>query len=977
MNPIPTTNAMKPAAGKGVPSFPTPVIKDTVIVEVVNAWKGDYIPLEYGAKWDDHPHASQQGSFPDHKLINQAPTSEDGQWVKRIWANDRVDQDTYNYAIKYSGGSDAHPIYIRTYLEPRETYAPVLDGTTDPLFPGAFLVDEEVTRTEGEFDSRYVQVTRVYETLPGPVIPTKRINERGDLETVNTQVVPPNTAPDPDGLFVTQTQVAQDEVSKGVKTTATVPSHSQLLIKEKKEGLLGETITTDDIVLPSTTPDDLSQSVVASTVQQTSATKAVKRTTTASGPTSLTQKSKDGKLIGDVTITESVVAPNSNPDAVSTSVLASEVKQVDSGKAIKRNTVLNSTPTLLGSDSKGGLLGQTTVSETVVNSGTTADAPTLSIVSSSVEPIDSVRSRKTTITSTGPTTLTGKEKKEGLLGETTITESIVAAGENPDALSQIILSSSVEPIDSAKSKKTTIVSTGPTSLTQRSKDGKLLGDIVITESIVAPTASPDSPSGVNTGIISSEIKQLDGGKALKRNTSLNSTPTLLGSETKPGLLGTTITEETVVPSGTGAAALTLNIVSSSVDAIDASRSRRIIQTSNGPTSLIGRQKRDGLLGETTTTESIVASNAQPDNLSASIVSSEISPIDSAKSKKTTTVSSGPTSLVGRTRKQGLLGETVVTESIVAANATADPLSLTVISSQVEPIDSAKSKKTTEESTGPTSLAGRTINSFGVSETITESIVVPAQSVDLTGLVVADQISPIDSEKSKRERRVLVNMPDNYDYYETVSNEKVVIKNTVQILRRNDPLNPIPIPVVDSTTLDVQDTPLEFPWIRRVTKSIPTNLPPSRIEWDVITYTFPGIIYSWKARLQNEEVKANLAFFDNRYPVSMTVASRNEISYHAENDPALDLSSLEFFRVITRPWARIYFNIPDNTIHPPAPITITGQSVERGGIAFDISGGQGSEPSFYTPGDEILIGAETKLWWGGIYIKKLVYVKEPI
>jgi len=561
MNPIPTTNAMKPAAGKGISSFPTPVIKDTVIVEVVNTWKGDYIPLEYGAKWDDHPHASQQGNFPDHKLINQAPTSEDGQWVKRIWANDRVDQDTYNYAIKYSGGSDAHPIYIRTYLEPRDTYAPVLDGTADPLFPGAFLVDEEVTRTDGEFDSRYVQVTRVYETLPGPVIPTKRINERGDLETVNTQVVPPNTAPDPDGLLVTQTQVAQEEVSKGVKTTATVPSHSQLLVKEKKEGLLGETITTDDIVDPATTPDNLTTSIVASTVQQVSKTKAVKRTTTASGPTS--------------------------------------------------------------------------------------------------------------------------------------------------------------------------------------------------------------------------------------------------------------------------------------------------------------------------------------------------------------------------------------------------------------------------------LAGRTINSFGVSETITESIVVPEQSVDLTGLVVADQISPIDSAKSKRERRVLVNMPDNYDYYETVSNEKVVIKNTVQILRRNDPLNPIPVPVVDSITLDVKDTPLEFPWIRRVTKSIPTNLPPSRIEWDVITYTFPGIIYSWKARLQNGEVKASLTFFENRYPISMTVASRNEISYHAENDPALDLSSLEFFRVITRPWARIYFNIPDNTIHPPAPITITGQSVERGGIAFDISGGQGSEPSFYTPGDEILIGAETKLWWGGIYIKKLVYVKEPI
>lgn len=173
MNPIPTTNAMKPAPGKGISSFPTPVIKDTVIVEIVNAWSGSYTPLEYGTKWDDVPHASVQGSYPDHKLISQSPNSEDGQWVKRIWANDRVDQDTYNYAIKYSGGSDAHPIYIRTYLLPRETYQPVPDLSPDPLFPGALLVDEEVARTEGEFDSRYVQVTRVYETLPGPIISSK------------------------------------------------------------------------------------------------------------------------------------------------------------------------------------------------------------------------------------------------------------------------------------------------------------------------------------------------------------------------------------------------------------------------------------------------------------------------------------------------------------------------------------------------------------------------------------------------------------------------------------------------------------------------------------------------------------------------------------------------------------------------------------------------------------------------------------
>jgi hypothetical protein len=574
MNPIPTTNAMKPAPGKGVSSYPTPVIKDTIIVEVVNAWKGNYVPLEYGAKWDDAPHASVQGSFPDHKLISQAPNSEDGQWVKLIWANDRVDQDTYNYAIKYSAGSDAHPIYIRTYLEPRETYTPVPDLSPDPLFPGAFLVDEEVTRTEGEFDSRYVQVTRIYETLPGPIVRSKRINERGDLETIEKQTVPPSTNPDPDGLFVTQTQVVLEDVSKGEKTTATVPSYSQLLIKENKEGLLGETVTTDDIVDPATQPDPLSQTIVASVVQQTSATKAVKRTTTASGPTSLTQKSKDGKLLGDVTITESVVAPNTNPDTptgVETGILSSEVKQIDSGKAIKRNASLNSTPTLLGSEKKAGLLGETTTTEMVVAAGTTADGLTQSVVASSVEPIDATRSRKVTQTSSGPTTLTGKEKKDGLLGETTVTRSIVPSGSEPDQLSETIVSSSVSPIDSAKSEKTTITLTGPINLGGKKNSSGLLGEQTITESIV-PAGSQATPLSLN--VVSSEVSPIDSAKS--KLTTVSGGPSSLSTtslvDSQLGLVEATVQKSIVAPNTqpTG----TLTKTKDSIEPIDSAKSQR-------------------------------------------------------------------------------------------------------------------------------------------------------------------------------------------------------------------------------------------------------------------------------------------------------------------------------------------------------------------------------------------------------------------
>jgi hypothetical protein len=256
MNPIPTTKAMAPAPGKGVSSYPTPVIKDTIIVEVVNAWKGDYVPLEYGAKWDDVPHASVQGSFPDHKLISQAPNSEDGQWVKRIWANDRVDQDTYNYAIKYSAGSQEHPIYIRTYLEPRETYAPIPDLTPDPVYPTAVLVDEEVTRTEGEFDSRYLQVTRVYETLPGPQLLGKQMVTQFGGAVVDTkkQTVVAGTSIAPD-FRTLQAEVSPEDTSKSVLQTVELPSdQSWPALVTEKDGPFNERIVITSQVVPAETP---------------------------------------------------------------------------------------------------------------------------------------------------------------------------------------------------------------------------------------------------------------------------------------------------------------------------------------------------------------------------------------------------------------------------------------------------------------------------------------------------------------------------------------------------------------------------------------------------------------------------------------------------------------------------------------------------------------------------------------------------
>lgn len=261
MQPIKTVNAMNPAPAKGIQSLPTPVIDDVIITEVVNAWKGNYQNLEYGTMWDSVPHGSQQGSFPEHKLVFQQVSSEDGQWVKRIWVNDRVNQDSYNYAIKYSSGSQQHPIYTRTYIVPREGYAPLPDGTPDPLFPGAVLVDEEVNRSEGELDSKYISVTRVYETLPGPMLSGKQMVTQfgGGVVDVKQQMV--FTGAGATGVEISpnfrtiQASISPEDSTKSVIQTSELPSGEEWpILTSINDGPFNERIILTSKVVPSGMP---------------------------------------------------------------------------------------------------------------------------------------------------------------------------------------------------------------------------------------------------------------------------------------------------------------------------------------------------------------------------------------------------------------------------------------------------------------------------------------------------------------------------------------------------------------------------------------------------------------------------------------------------------------------------------------------------------------------------------------------------
>jgi hypothetical protein len=162
-------------------------------------------------------------------------------------------------------------------------------------------------------------------------------------------------------------------------------------------------------------------------------------------------------------------------------------------------------------------------------------------------------------------------------------------------------------------------------------------------------------------------------------------------------------------------------------------------------------------------------DSSPDEDSVNTISSEVEPIDVAKSKKTTITVPARAILSGGKSSSGLLGTTSVTDSIVAYPASPDSLTWTgnngIVESSVEPISATKAKKTTIQSSGPVKLTANTLieSQLGlVKASVEKSIVDPnTEPTSVNGLkVVKDSITKLDNVKSERE---LVNVdvwPEN-------------------------------------------------------------------------------------------------------------------------------------------------------------------------------------------------------------------------
>jgi hypothetical protein len=185
----------------GVPQYPTPLVPDfatrnghIILVEKVSAEKGSYTPqpLDGSITYKKR----DAGKWPSTLyLVYQKPT-EDGEYVYNYWANDRTlaSQDPWNYGLTYQDEHPDYPIITRLYIVPRNQYTPLALGSTDPVFGGDATITKQQMAEFGDDNplrSRYVQVQRVYETIPGPVVAGYQYDDAFEANlTISKQIVP-------------------------------------------------------------------------------------------------------------------------------------------------------------------------------------------------------------------------------------------------------------------------------------------------------------------------------------------------------------------------------------------------------------------------------------------------------------------------------------------------------------------------------------------------------------------------------------------------------------------------------------------------------------------------------------------------------------------------------------------------------------------------------------------------------------------
>ncbi len=225
-----------PIAGKPiVKSYASPDLTDRIWVVRKDSRAPGYELPAHGDAYDG-PEGQKLEGF---QFATAVPSDQTG-WVDHYYLDVRLNEDSYNALVEYPYADKDYPRVTRTYTSLRSEAFPntVVDpelstnpslpfepeaDSADPIYAELLLVEHKIVRFDDPIlDSIFVNVQRIYERLPSPIIRTYEQSGVKQIVTIDTQEVVtediPTSSATTEVLKVERTTTAKARV-----TTGTVP----------------------------------------------------------------------------------------------------------------------------------------------------------------------------------------------------------------------------------------------------------------------------------------------------------------------------------------------------------------------------------------------------------------------------------------------------------------------------------------------------------------------------------------------------------------------------------------------------------------------------------------------------------------------------------------------------------------------------------------------------------------------------------
>jgi hypothetical protein len=530
-------DASKPTFGKPVISNPTPVLDDiTVLIDITVDVDSFTTPPPLTPKEDND--VTGLGLF----MVWQSPMMSDAthSWVRRMYSNNRVNQDLYNYTLTFALEAIDCPIFVRRYMVRRDQSPPYVDPT--PRRSTLTTVCNMVLLTGGH---GYTSA------------PTVTINGTGTGATAYAMIFNGAVC----GIFLSAAGTGYTETptvtlhgggGTGASATAYVQPQNAILVSEEVQPV-------DDAQL---------SNAFVYVIQVYETIPGPPITSVTKGNAQLIPQEFLGKGMKTTTVTQTVDS-TTQPDVPSGDLLQSTVEQQTVVKAIKKNFFLAiaQLQILIGAKTvtlNGG--GKARIERSIVDEGTPVD-DNLLMIESTVNPIGGGTGKaiKTNIildAQAWPILTTVTKGNENLIPAefrtlgfgSTETEQMVDPTTVPDTPSGDLLKSEVQQVNPFKAMKRNFsLDISHLSILAGKKLTTEFGGGIsdVTKQIVADgTAISDA----NFLTLSEEVQPIGGGtaKSVKTKEQLSGTqfPTLLGLEYEEQFNILIPTAQQIIPANT-------------------------------------------------------------------------------------------------------------------------------------------------------------------------------------------------------------------------------------------------------------------------------------------------------------------------------------------------------------------------------------------------------------------------------------------